>query len=188
MKVLGFISLALTLSIKSIALVLATTKSHNRENPGVTDTSVSGTPSSNLGPASKNNSIIWRVGEEVNTPEQLNISLIHLNGISQIWGHYRGYLILSLGPVVQRLERPYVVQMVVGSNPAGPTTWHLTRMVYRLLSQGVVGSTLNPRYSLPSKVRVLEMPQYTGGFRCIFFSVSRVLRSLYMYVCVTLKT
>ena len=163
MKVLGFISLALTLSIKSIALVSATTKSHNRENPGVTDTSVSGTPSSNLGPASKDISITWRVGEEVNTPEQLNISLIHLNGISQIWGHYRGYLILSPGPVVQR------------------TTRHLTRMVYRLLSQGVVGSTLNPRYSLPSMVRVLEMPQYTGKLRCIF-SVSRILRSLYMYV------
>lgn len=184
MKVLGFISLALTLSIKSIALVSATTKSHNRENPGVTDTSVSGTPSSNLGPASSDISIIWRVGEEVNTPEQFNISLIHLNGISQIWGHYRGYLILSLGPVVQRLEHPYAVQMVVGSNPAGPTTRHLTRMVYRLLSQGVVGSTLNPRYSLPSKVRILEMPQYTGKLRCIF-SVSQILRSLYMYVCIT---
>jgi len=54
-------------------------------------------------------------------------------------------------------------------------------MVYRLLSQGVVGSTLNPRYSLPSMVRVLEMPQYTGKLRCIF-SVPGILRSLYMYV------
>lgn len=186
MKVLGFISLALTLSIKSIALVSATTKSHNRENPGVTDTSVSGTPSSNLGPASSDINIIWRVGEEVNTPEQFNISLIHLNGISQIWGHYRGYLILSLGPVVQRLEHPYVVQMVVGSNPAGPATRHLTRMVYRLLSQGVVGRLILDILFRPwfESWRCHNTPEFSG----VFFSVLGILRSLYMYVCITLKT
>lgn len=167
MKVLGLSALALIFSIESIALALATTGSHNRENPGVTDTSVSGIPSSTLGPASRNINIIWRVGEEVNTPEQ-RISLNHLNGISQLWGHYRGYLILSLGPVVQWLEHPSLVQRVVGSSPTGPAQLaSYENGISASLRRS--GKKLNPRYFLPSMVRVLEMPHYTGVFRCIFF-------------------
>lgn len=166
MKVLGLSALALIFSIESIALALATTGSHNRENPGVTDTSVSGIPSSTLGPASRNINIIWRVGEEVNTPEQ-RISLNHLNGISQLWGHYRGYLILSLGPVVQWLEHPSLVQRVVGSSPTGPAQLaSYENGISASLRRS--GKKLNPRYFLPSMVRVLEMPHYTGVFRCIF--------------------